>query len=184
MPDFRAAERCFQLLTQVAGRAGRSTEPGRVLLQTFVPDHYAIRPVLSHDYERFYAEEIAHRAELGYPPFGALSQIIVSGEDLELTQKSADALAASARAWRERIHATGTDTGADTETDVEPGACEVLGPAPAPLAKLRGRHRVQLVVKGRDRALVHRLSAYVAESARGLAKPINVSVDVDPVNML
>ncbi len=172
MPDFRASERCFQLLTQVAGRAGRSHEPGRVLLQTFVPDHYAIQPVRTHDYERFYAEEIGHRAELGYPPFGALSQVIVSGEELEATQKGADALAASARAWRARI------------TDAASTACEVLGPAPAPLPRLRGRHRIQIVVKGRDRTLVHRLSAHIGESARGLGKAVGVSVDVDPVNML
>jgi primosomal protein N' (replication factor Y) len=172
MPDFRAAERCFQLLTQVAGRAGRSHEPGRVILQTFVPDHYAIRPVRSHDYEGFYREEIAHRAELGYPPFGALSQVIVSGEDAELTEKSAEALAAGARAKR------GSGPGA------EPGVCEVLGPTPAPLPRLRGRHRIQLVVKGRDRDRVHALSAHLADAARGLAKGIQVSVDVDPVNML
>ena len=81
MPDFRAAERTFQLLTQVAGRAGRDATPGRVVIQTFVPEHYAIRPVREHDYEAFYAEELAQRAALGLPPFGRLVQALCSSED-------------------------------------------------------------------------------------------------------
>jgi primosomal protein N' (replication factor Y) len=124
MPDFRAAERTFQLLTQVAGRAGRDSQPGRVIVQTFAPEHYAIRPVREHDYEAFYAEELGHRAPLGYPPFGRLAHLLVSGPDEERTREGASRLAAVARAAGQPV--------------------EVLGPAPAPLARLRGRHRLQV----------------------------------------
>ena len=87
MPDFRAAERTFQVLTQVAGRAGRAGEPGRVIVQTFVPDHYAIEPVVDHDYERFYAQELGHRSELRYPPFSRICHVVVSGRDEPETRR-------------------------------------------------------------------------------------------------
>lgn len=167
MPDFRAAERTFQLLTQVAGRAGRAGTPGRVILQTFVPEHYAIQPVLRHDYEHFYRQEIEHRASLGYPPFGRLTQVIVSSEDEEEARKAGEALATAARAK------IGDDR-----------SCEVLGPAPAPFPRLRGRHRIQLVVKGRDEVTVRDVSRHILEAARRLGKSLAVAVDVDPVNML
>ncbi len=166
MPDFRAAERTFQLLTQVAGRAGRAAAPGRVVLQSFVPDHYAIRPVVQHDYEVFYHEEIGHRATLGYPPFGRLTQVMVSGEDQEQTHKAAEALAASARA-----QAAGS-------------ACEILGPAPAPLPRLRGRYRFQLLAKGTDSQAVRHASHHLNAAARRLGPGIQAVVDVDPINML
>ena len=82
LPDFRAAERTFQLLTQVAGRAGRGGAPGRVVVQTLVPDHYALRPVVQHDYESFYRDELAQRAALGYPPSGRLARALVSAPEL------------------------------------------------------------------------------------------------------
>jgi primosomal protein N' (replication factor Y) len=166
MPDFRAAERTFQLLTQVAGRAGRAGKPGRVLLQTFVPEHYAIQPVLRHDYEHFYREEIEHRASLGYPPFGRIAQVIVSSEDEEDARKAGEALASAARA------------------QIGERRCEVLGPAPAPFPRLRGRYRQQLVVKGRDGEAVHAVSRHISLAARRLGKSVAVTVDVDPVNML
>jgi primosomal protein N' (replication factor Y) len=169
MPDFRAAERTFQLLTQVAGRAGRAGDLGRVVIQTFVPDHYAIRPVLQHDYETFFAEEIGYREKLGYPPFGRLTQVVVSAEEEETAVKAADALAGSARAL---------------VADVEVARCEVLGPVPAPLARLRGRHRQQIVVKGLDAGAVLRVSRHLAEAGRRAPRSVQVAVDVDPVNML
>jgi len=166
MPDFRAAERTFQLLTQVAGRAGRAGTPGRVVLQTFVPEHYAIQPVRQHDYERFYRQEIEYRATLGYPPFGRLTQVVVSSENQEEAQKAGEALASGARA------------------QIGERACEVLGPAPAPFPRLRGRYRFQLVVKGRDEDAVRAVSRHVSVAARRFGKGVAVAVDVDPVNML
>ena len=102
LPDFRAAERTFQLLTQVAGRAGRDTAPGRVIVQTFVPDHYAVRPVRDHDYEAFYAQEIAHRAALGFPPFGHLANVVVSAERESEAVAGAAQLAAAIASFAQR----------------------------------------------------------------------------------
>jgi len=163
LPDFRAAERTFQLLTQVAGRAGRDRAPGRVVVQTYAPEHYAVKPVRRHDYEAFYAEELSHRAALGYPPFGALAHAIVSGPDAETTHAAAQTLALRA--------------------EPEPGT-ELLGPAPAPLARLRGRHRFQLLVKGADVEAVRRTAIRLRGAAAKLPAGVQAVVDPRPVHML
>ncbi|HSJ99126.1 MAG TPA: primosomal protein N', partial [Myxococcota bacterium] len=176
-PDFRAAERTFQLLTQVAGRAGRGEAPGRVLVQTFSPDHYAIAPVRSHDYEAFYRAELEHRAALAYPPCGRLVHALVSGPDEAETETLAARLVALARS------AAGLDEGAGPAGP----AVEVLGPAPAPLARLRDRYRFQLLVKGRDEKAVHgagRALAHAGVAIEREARGVRVSVDPSPVNML
>jgi len=162
-PDFRAAERTFQLLTQVAGRAGRGGSPGRVIVQSFDPDHYAIRPVLDHDYERFYAEEIAHRSALGYPPFGRLAQIVVSGTEEEAARDAAARLLGAVPS---------------------PEGCEVLGPAPAPIARLRGRYRFHLLIKGSDHSAVWQTARRLADASEKLPAAIRARVDVNPVDML
>jgi primosomal protein N' (replication factor Y) len=164
LPDFRAAERTFQLLTQVAGRAGRDAQPGRVIVQTFAPEHYAIRPVRDHDYESFYAEELGHRAPLGYPPFGHLAHLVVSGPDEERAREAAARLAAAARAAGQPV--------------------EVLGPAPAPLSRLRGRFRQQVLVKGADPAAVREAARALAAVASRLSAPLQAVVDLRPQNML
>ncbi|MEE8508965.1 MAG: primosomal protein N', partial [Myxococcota bacterium] len=164
-PDFRAAERTFQLLTQVAGRAGRAAAPGRVIVQSFVPSHYAIRPVIDHDFERFYLEELGHRASLGYPPFGHLVHALVSGPDESAARAGANQLAEA------------------LENASVPGI-ERLGPAPAPLARLRGRHRFQLLVKSPEEAAVRRAAEAMMQAARRLPSGIQASVDTHPVNML
>ena len=171
LPDFRAAERTFQLLTQVAGRAGRGDAPGRVVVQTFVPDHYAIRPVRTHDYESFYAEELRHREALGYPPFGRLALALVSAPEREAAEAGAARLAGVLR----REGASGPD---DTLAGLE-----LLGPAPAPLARLRERWRFQLLLKGEDEA-VRRAARRLAEEAARLPRGVRASVDVNPVTML
>jgi primosomal protein N' (replication factor Y) len=174
LPDFRAAERTFQLLTQVAGRAGRDAAPGRVVVQTFAPEHYAIRPVLDHDYESFYSEELGHRAALGYPPFGQLLHALVSGADEEEARAAAQTLADTLR-----------DLGYRGRDPTPPaGTVEVLGPAPAPLARLRGRHRFQILVKGADGASVRRAAEILVKAAARLPDEIQASVDTHPVNML
>ena len=164
MPDFRAAERTFQLLTQVAGRAGRDTAPGRVIVQTFVPSHYAVRPVRDHDYESFYAEELVHRASLGFPPIGALALVGVSAPEEQSARATAEQLAVVAR-------------------DAAGEGARCLGPAPAPLARLRGRYRFQLLLKGEAPA-VRRGASAVQTAAAELPEPVQVAVDVDPVHML
>ncbi len=171
LPDFRAAERTFQLLTQAAGRAGRGHVPGRVIVQTFVPDHYAIRPVRDHDYEAFYREELRHRASLGYPPFGRLLHVLVSGPDAAEAQAEAERMASRAR--------QAATAGGATEA----GAVEILGPAPAPIARLRDRHRVQLLVKGSDAAQVLEIGRALVRAEQGRSGA-RVQVDPNPVSML
>jgi primosomal protein N' (replication factor Y) len=168
LPDFRAAERTFQLLIQVAGRAGRGREPGRVIVQTWVPEHYALRAVPEHDYEAFYREELAQRAALGYPPCGSLARALVSATDLDAASAAADALAEAGRSAAARC--------------APPP--ELLGPAPAPLARLRGRHRIQLLVKGRERAAVREVAAALLRTAAALPNAVRAQVDADPYSML
>jgi primosomal protein N' (replication factor Y) len=169
LPDFRAAERTFQLLTQVAGRAGRDDSPGRVVLQTFTPDHYAIEPVVEHDYERFYLEELEHRRALGYPPCGLLAQVLVSCE------REASALA-FARSLAERAEQARRDHAA--------GAVEILGPAPAPLARLRGRYRFHLLLKAPERDALQAVARVVRDACARTPRDVQAVLDVDPVHML
>jgi len=164
LPDFRAAERTFQLLTQVAGRAGRDSSPGRVLIQCFDPDHYAIRPVRTHDYETFYAEELRHRAALGYPPCGSLVHAGISAEVEAAAVAAADRLADAVRA--------------------EPAGIELLGPAPSPLARLRGRYRYQLLVKSASAAPLRRAAEALVAAAATLPSGVTATVDSNPMNML
>jgi primosomal protein N' (replication factor Y) len=163
LPDFRAAERTFQVLTQVAGRAGRGGAPGSVIVQTFLPDHYAVRPVVQHDYERFYREELANRRALGYPPFGHLARVVVSGPEEAAARETANRLAGEVR---------GTPH------------LEVLGPAPAPLARLRDRYRVQLVVRSSRREPVLEAARRIQAAASRLPAPLRASVDANPFDML
>lgn len=165
MPDFRAAERTFQLLTQVAGRAGRGHIPGRVILQTFVPEHYAIRPVIEHDYEEFYRQELAHRAALGYPPHGALVHVLVSGLDAEVAQTAINDLAQNFK--QQRLPQV-----------------ELLGPAPAPLARIQDRYRFQFLLKSASEAEVLRAARTLLPWIEKLPNSVRTRLDVNPVNML
>jgi primosomal protein N' (replication factor Y) len=163
-PDFRSAERTFALLAQVAGRAGRGETPGRVLIQTWSPEHYALQCAAAHDYRRFYDEEIVCRRELGYPPFGYLVNLVVSGIDPGKVGAAAAAVAAGLNA--------------------DCGTVEVLGPAPCPLARLRGRHRVQILLKAPDRPPLRRLLSRLPALRRKVPAGVLLAVDVDPVDML
>src|SRR6266496_3178193 len=133
LPDFRAAERTFQLITQVAGRAGRGDLPGRVLIQTYHPNHYALRHACAQDYRGFYEEEIRHRRNHGYPPFVALALLLSRHKD-----------PAKARATAQQLRNALVEANRDH-------SCRILGPAPAPFARLRGEYRIQLLVKARSR---------------------------------
>jgi primosomal protein N' (replication factor Y) len=167
LPDFRAAERAFQLITQVAGRAGRGDLPGRVLIQTYHPDHYALRHACAQDYSGFYEEEIRHRRNHGYPPFVVLSLILVRHKD-----------ASRANAIAQQMRQALTEANRDH-------ACRILGPAPAPFARLRGEHRVQLLIKSRSRK---QMRAVIDSALQALGKAGNdlrsVTVEIDPVSMM
>jgi primosomal protein N' (replication factor Y) len=164
-PDFRASERTFQLLAQVAGRAGRADAPGKVILQTFQPDHPAVRLAAQHDYEAFYAEEIRAREEVGYPPFGRLVTVRVHA-GAEADARAATQLLADTA----RQHQAAKD-----------GAVQVLGPAPAPLVRLRGRYHYRLMLKSPDRKLLRNVTAHLAARiAQGLP-PTHATLDIDPL---
>lgn len=160
LPDFRAAERSFMLLTQAAGRAGRGTLSGRVVIQTYNPEHYAVRAAARHDYEAFYAEEITYRQELGYPPFAALVKLTVQGAQEARARRQAEEAAASLRC------ALG-----DTAS--------VVGPFPAPVAKISDIFRMHILIKA-DRVD----EAAAAVRALGLEQRGDVSVDVNPLSVL
>ncbi|MBI4165724.1 MAG: primosomal protein N' [Acidobacteria bacterium] len=167
MPDFRAAERTFQLLTQVAGRAGRGDSPGRVLVQTFYPDHYAILLAAGQDYEGFYSKEMRFRRMMHYPPAGALANVIAQSTKLE------DA----ARVARQ--------IGGFLGRMAEQYGLRVLGPASAPLARIEGRYRIQLLIKAQSRARLNEvLRRLEADCDQRGVPPHAVMIDMDPVNIL
>lgn len=163
MPDFRAAERAFHLLVQVAGRAGRGDVPGNVLIQTWQPDHPAVALAAKHDVEGFVERELADRRELGYPPYRRIALVRVDAVDEQRARDAARKLAQLAR------------RAADPKV-------EILGPAPAPLPRLRNRHRFRFMVRSAERALLRPVLLAVARAPSDRA--VRVVIDVDPVNML
>jgi primosomal protein N' (replication factor Y) len=167
LPDFRAAERTFQLLTQVAGRAGRGDRAGRVLIQTYHPYHYALKHARAQDYEGFYQEEIRHRQNHTYPPFVALASLMVHGPDLVRAKSDAIEL-------RKELDRANPDR-----------AARILGPAPAPLARLKGEYRVQLLIKCRNRLQLRKIidSALKALSERNVSLR-SINVEIDPVSIM
>ena len=162
LPDFRAGERTFTLLTQVAGRAGRGEQPGRVLIQTYCPDHYAIRAAQRHDYQRFYEEELAMRREVKLPPFVHLAELTVVGSSTSRVTAVADALAARLRLLAARRRIT------------------VLGPAPHRIPRLRRTYRSCLLLKARRVGPLVALVRAVLDEGRKF-QGLPVLVDVDPI---
>ena len=167
LPDFRAAERTFHLVTQVAGRTGRGDKAGRVLVQTFSPDHPAIRAAVRHDYAAFAAHELPLREMLHYPPFGAMIRLVVRGESEILVKEFAQRLGQSVSAALEASQAQ----------------ARVLGPAPAPTPRIRGKHRFQIQMQGPDGDKL-RAAVRVAESQVPTPADVEWIADVDPINML
>jgi primosomal protein N' (replication factor Y) len=161
--DPRAAERTFQLLQQVAGRAGRGVGLGRALVQTYQPDHPVIAALVSGDAERFYREEIQAREAAGLPPFGRLAALVISAAERDKAEEHARAMARAAD---------------------PPLGVMVLGPAEAPLALIRGRHRFRLLVKTeREVDLQGYLRAWLARTPK-LRGSVKVQIDVDPQSFL
>jgi len=158
LPDFRAGERTFQLLSQVAGRAGRGTLGGRVIIQTYAPEHYAIQAAAEHDYASFYDKEIDYRRQLHNPPFTRLACLIYSHTNDALCQREAERMK---RLLSQEIESQGI-------ADIEP-----IGPAPAYIHRLRGRFRWQLILRGSE------LSAFLSP----IPFPQGWTVDIDPVGL-
>ena len=162
IPDFRSSERTFNLLTQVGGRAGRGEDGGEVIVQTYTPDHYAILAAAKHDYDKFYEEEIVSRKELLFPPFINLVKVVVRARNEEFTHQVADELAEAIRQ-------------ADKDAMFS-------GPAPVPMARVRGYFRYNILMKGKDTAAMCALLRKVLD---GFRKPhgVLIAVDVDPLSM-
>ena len=167
LPDFRAAERTFQVLSQVIGRAGRGELPGRVLLQTANPEQYPVAKALTHDFAGFCTEELAFRQELGYPPFGFLAALQFSATKEGTSQEGAAQAGRLLTQLKARLGLR----------------VEILGPAPAPLYRLRGRFRHQILLKAAKRADLRRLlTAY--RSRRSPCPQLREALDIDPVDLL
>jgi primosomal protein N' (replication factor Y) len=166
LPDFRAAERTFQILTQVSGRSGRGDQTGRVVVQTFNPGSYAVRHAREHDYERFYQEELPLRRELGFPPFSRLIGLHFS------SLRKVEGKQAVAEFGRRARELARTLAG---------GKVDVIGPAESPLARLRGRYRWQMLLRGVQSDPLHRLAEeLLARKGHGL----EIQADVDPVHFM
>ena len=172
-PDFRAGERTFQLLAQVAGRAGRGARPGRVILQTYNPDHFSIDAARHQDFISFYNQEIGFRKALNYPPFSRVIQLKISGTDPRETKKHAltlgdrcQSLKASAIARYQGI--------------------EIMGPIEASLTRIARRYRWQILLKGSKARKLHQfINQLMSENPAGLGRPqVQVAIDVDPFFMM
>ncbi len=168
LPDFRAAERTFQLLTQAAGRAGRGEIPGRVLVQTFFPDHYAIRMSAEQNYDAFFNKEMRFRRMMHYPPVTALANVVAQGERLDQAARVAKQVG---------------DFLVPLEKEME--GLKVMGPTPAPLAKLQGRFRIQFLMKCTSRARLNSILRRLADFSEQQGLPQrSLVIDMDPVSIM
>jgi primosomal protein N' (replication factor Y) len=195
LPDFRAAERTFQLVTQVAGRTGRGDKGGRVLVQTYAPDHPAIVAALTHDYLSFAAAELPIRREHGYPPATSMIRLIFRGEDEKGTEQFAVQSVETLRAGLElgaRSGELGTRNAVGEANDVRSSALpaprselatRLLGPAPCPIAKLRGKYRYHALIFSTAPDQVRKI---VGEIIATFDPPEGVQwvVDVDPLDLM
>lgn len=164
LPDFRAAEHTFQLITQVAGRTGRHELPGKVIVQTYNPDHYAIKYSSNHDYLGFYKEEIQSRQQLEYPPFSNLINMVIYGENEKNVEQVSKELV---KLIKKRLHQ----------------GEEAFGPSKAPVNKLKGNFRYQIIVKGHNPENIRKAVVSGLEPIVKLGR-VRISVDIDPYNML
>ena len=163
-PDFRSGERSFSLLTQVAGRAGRASGGGKVFIQSYNPEHYALTCAVEQDYHDFFQQELPFRQELGYPPCGHLVNLVFSGNNNNQVQ-------AAAVQFANHLHPIAKSV-------------EVLGPSPCPLSKLRGKSRYQILLKSAARPALRRLLNRLDDGIKRLPKQVSLNIDVDPIDML
>ncbi len=166
IPDFRASERAFHLLVQVAGRAGRGDKPGHVMVQTYNPDHPAIGFAMKHDVTSFLRHELTDRAELNYPPFARLALVRIDAADESEAEQAAAHIAGRARTFAEKLE------------------LDVLGPSPAPIAKLRNRYRFRVLLRSADRASLRKVVALLEQERTKFPREVRCSIDIDPVQLL
>jgi primosomal protein N' (replication factor Y) len=172
-PDFRAGERTFQILSQVAGRAGRGNQRGEVIIQTFNPAHYAVQTATVHDYKSFFEKEKELREQLSYPPFSHLVCLRLKGNNKDETEKVAQRLSVGIRdilaGWPKR----GKEI-------------QVLGPVEASISRLKGKYRWQILIKSKSMSLLKHLLNAVEKSSRKVLQSsgVNLVLDVDPYQMI
>ena len=169
MPDFRAAERTFQLITQVIGRAGRGDEPGKVIIQTMRPDHYAILYSRDHQYGKMFDHEMGLRQHPAFPPYLRLTALRLQGRVENDVQQTAVTIARFSRQTVKK----------------EKFKIETLGPAPSPLDKIKDNYRWQILLKGKDTKEMHALCTAIKNARQELVgRNCTLTIDVDPENMM
>jgi primosomal protein N' (replication factor Y) len=167
LPDFRAPEKSFQLFTQMAGRAGRGDRPGKVILQTYNPQHPSIVHAIGHDYRGFAEEEMRLRQAFQYPPYARLVRLVISSTSPALSEKSAEAIGRMISSQAERLQ------------------IEVVGPAPAALSKVQNRYRWNLILKSARHGPLHSLLlSLLRRASEALDRKVLLQVDVDPVSLM
>jgi primosomal protein N' (replication factor Y) len=172
-PDFRAGERTFQILSQVAGRAGRGDQRGEVIIQTFNPAHYAVHTATVHDYKSFFEKEKELREQLSYPPFSHLVCLRLKGNNKDKTEKAAQGLSVDIRDILAGWHKRGKEI-------------QILGPAEAPISRLKGKYRWQILIKSKSMSLLKHLLNAVEKDSRKILQSsgVNLVLDVDPYQMI
>jgi primosomal protein N' (replication factor Y) len=171
MPDFRAGERTFQLLAQVAGRTGRGDIPGEVLIQTYTPEHYAVQAASRHDYMAFYQREIAVRKAMGYPPFAKMVRLLVYGRDDAAVQQAAEKMRTQLDEFVAKLNGE---------------KILIVGPAPAPLARLKEDYRWHIILWSADYRQLRLIMEMFWQATGGVApgKELRMSIDVDPMYIM
>jgi primosomal protein N' (replication factor Y) len=173
-PDFRAGERTFQLLTQVAGRCGRGQRPGVVIIQTYNPEHPSIRLAMSQNFFPFYEQEVSQRDELQYPPFHRMINLRIKGNNLSRTLEGATRLGKLSQELKKK------------EKIFKDAVIDILGPVEAPREKLKGKYRFQMLIKGPDYRILHAFTErIITRIIPNLKIPgVKITVDVDPIDLL
>jgi primosomal protein N' (replication factor Y) (superfamily II helicase) len=167
LPDFRAGERTFQMIAQVAGRSGRASKKGRVIVQTYSPEHYSIEYARYHDYKGFYEQEIMLRRELAYPPFSTIANILISGTIEDEVIKYANEISQLL----------------DDRIKLQDGV-EKLGPTAATISRIKNRFRWQIVIKSKSEEIVREILEGLSENCGEGQSNASISMDLNPQNML
>ncbi|MBQ3223889.1 MAG: primosomal protein N', partial [Clostridia bacterium] len=171
LPDYRSVERTFQLITQVAGRAGRAQYPGKVIVQTYEPDHYAIKLAALQDYRAFYHQEASYRRRGLYPPFTVLARLMAVSKNEQAAQCAAEKLEADLRAWLEKQPEMAKDV-------------VKIHTRPAPMKKLRGEFRFQVFVKMFAKGASDEILQHMEEMAETPVPAVKIDLEVNPVNLM
>lgn len=171
VPDYRSAERAFQLLTQAAGRAGRAKEPGRVIVQTYEPDHYAIKLAALQDYRAFYHQEADYRRKGLYPPFTVLTRLLTVSKNEQAAQAASEKLESDLRAWLEQQPLLARDV-------------IKIHTRPAPMKRLRGEYRFQVFVKMYAKGASDEILQHMEEMAEQTVPAVKIDLEVNPVNLM